>query len=119
MKTSTSLLERQLLLSAKASDLGSIINIVKDLSVQEKSSISPKVLDTVVESIIHYATFDRAESAYTMMLFVRAVGPYISPTSMTAMLQAIPPAMPRATAVTATKENTSATNVRFLRDQSA
>lgn len=102
----TSMLERQLLISAKASDLTSIVSIVRDLSQQEKASLSPAVLETVVDSIIHYAKFDRAESAYTMMMVVRAIGSHIPATAMTAMLQAIPPAAPVAIAAPLEPANT-------------
>ncbi len=86
--------EQELLGAAKAGNLASIVNIVRDLSAKEKECISTSVFDTVLNSIVRYAEFDRAESAYATMMFIRSVGRYISPAAMNAMLRTVPPAIP-------------------------
>ena len=86
--------ERQLIMAANASDLSSIVRIVNNLRAGEKESISTNVFDTALGSIARYAEVDRAESAYAMLMFVRSVGHYTSPSVLASTLQLMPQSLP-------------------------
>jgi hypothetical protein len=91
MTTYTSIEER-LLLAAQENNLPAIRNIVSRLSTQEKQSVGTNVFDAALNCIAEYAKADAAESAYTTMVFIRAVGAYISETAVNAVLQSTQPA---------------------------
>ena len=88
-------IERQLLMASNAGDMSSIVNIVGGLSVEEKESVGTNVFDTVLGSIVRYGELDRAESAYTMLMFIRSVGHYTSQAAISATLHAMPASPPR------------------------
>jgi hypothetical protein len=78
--TTYTLLEDKLLSAANIGDLPTIAELVSRMSIKEKESVSTDTYDTVLYKIAHHAQhLDPAEANYTMMIFVRNVGRYISP----------------------------------------
>ena len=92
MTTHKSSIEQKLLLAAEAGDLPTILDIVSRLTINERESVNSNIFDTALHSIVQHASIDQAESAYTTMMFIRAVGRYISPEAVSAALQSAPPA---------------------------
>jgi hypothetical protein len=82
--------ELKLLIAAEAVDLPAILDIVSRLTINERETIVTDIYDTALHSIVSYAEVDQAESAYATMMFIRAVGRYISPEAVSASLQASP-----------------------------
>jgi len=78
--TTYTLLEDKLLSAANIGDLPTIAELVSRMSIKEKESVSTDTYDTVLYKIAHHAQhLDEAEANYTLMVFVRNVGRYISP----------------------------------------
>jgi hypothetical protein len=78
--------EEKLIAASAAGDLTAIVDIVSKLSVKEKETINPAVYDKVLYGISHQST-EPVERAYTTMMFVRHVGRYISPATVSALLK--------------------------------
>ena len=78
--TTYTLLEEKLMSAANIGDLATIAELVSRLTIKEKESICTDTYDTVLYKITHHAQhLDQAEANYTLMIFVRNVGRYISP----------------------------------------
>jgi len=83
--TASTTVEERLLLAANTGDLKTIVDIVSRMTPKEKEAINPIAYDIVLFSISHSAS-EPLEQAYTTMMFIRHVGHYISPASVSALL---------------------------------
>lgn len=86
--TTYTLLEEKLLSAANLGDLHVIADLVGRLTIKEKESIGTETYDTVLYKIAHHAQhLDEAEANYTLMVFVRNVGRYVSPAVVNAIIK--------------------------------
>ena len=79
-------IEERLLSASNRGDLSEIIHLVSRLTIKERESVNPTVYDKLLFSITHPSN-EPVEQAYATMMFIRHVGRYVSPATVSALLK--------------------------------
>lgn len=83
--TACTQIEEGLLSAAGAGNLTAIVDIVARMTMSERAAVNPVVYDKVLFSIAR--SNETAEQAYATMMFIRHVGRYISPETVSVILK--------------------------------